>query len=518
MDLTVRFSDGTQLPLHYVNRDDYYLDLDTLNSKVITFASTETPEGGHVVHQTPLGGPRVQAVGQGQGKLVKITLDLGDQCQGQTKQMHTLAVATVEGVVEFPEDTQSDISVYQIGRDTSGRGDLKSSGQRKNGGKSSTLSPINDSLKISSSSTSSPTALEIVMYVLLGFLCVAVAVLMVNCYVFGMRYRLRRKKKPTYVEANKGTVTQARDWVWIGRDTLERNAISTGCPSSQQPTLTLASQDSTPHVMTVSFNNRQSASLCKSSERSIRITANPMMVPDSMQSSCIKDESEAGECDSDGDGADCEECAMMARQRRDNDDDDDAGSCDECHRAAADGNGHNGHHQSSYGGQQRTESGNISHEDFSPRSSTVPVSAATWGGGAHGDHVPVNWNKNATSCRYDADASSSWRKAMEDKVVWSDASKTRGCWVPADQDDVRWNTTDEPAEPLLTPADRSDVADNHGGSVRTVESGSSSSSSSGARSAARDKAKTPNGLHKDTADVPYEQLMSYFDNLRESIA
>lgn len=139
IDLTLKFSDGAQLPLHYFSRDDYFIDTSASNSKMLDFTSYDTSEDEdeefsvHQAQQPIPEGPRVHAIGQGQGKLLEVTLELGVQCQDRTKKTHPLAVGIVEGVVEFPEDTQSDISVYPSARDSPGNRDTKGLGSQRNG-------------------------------------------------------------------------------------------------------------------------------------------------------------------------------------------------------------------------------------------------------------------------------------------------------------------------------------------------------------------------------------------------
>lgn len=153
IDLTLKFSDGAQLPLHYFSRDDYFIDTSASNSKMLDFTSYDTSEDEdeefsvHQVQQPIPEGPRVHAIGQGQGKLLEITLELGVQCQDRTKKTHPLAVGIVEGVVEFPEDTQSDISVYPSARDLPGSRDTKGLGSQRSGDagiciEESTTSPL----------------------------------------------------------------------------------------------------------------------------------------------------------------------------------------------------------------------------------------------------------------------------------------------------------------------------------------------------------------------------------------
>jgi len=87
------------------------------------------------------------------------------------------------------------------------------------------------------------SALEISMYTLLGVFCVAVVVFSVNCAIFVARFRQRKKAlRGAAVAAAAGVYVDkddvdncAPDWVWIGRETLERNAINTACSEALMP-------------------------------------------------------------------------------------------------------------------------------------------------------------------------------------------------------------------------------------------------------------------------------------------
>lgn len=77
------------------------------------------------------------------------------------------------------------------------------------------------------------SVLEIIMYVLLAVFCMAIIVFTVNCVVFTVRYR--RKQMPKDTRSGTEPVTSARDWVWVGQATLERNAINTRCSQTLMP-------------------------------------------------------------------------------------------------------------------------------------------------------------------------------------------------------------------------------------------------------------------------------------------
>jgi len=87
------------------------------------------------------------------------------------------------------------------------------------------------------------SALEISMYTLLGVFCVAVVVFSVNCAVFIARFRQRKKALRAagggmydgHLDDKDDGENCAPDWVWIGRETLERNAINTACREALMP-------------------------------------------------------------------------------------------------------------------------------------------------------------------------------------------------------------------------------------------------------------------------------------------
>ena len=125
--------------------------------------------------------------------------------------------------------------------------------------------------------------LEIGMYVLLAVFCVAISVFLINCVVFMVRYR--RKHRPR--KKHKEPVYQANDWVWIGRATLERNAVNTQCSQSLMPAEDFNgnhtqqgscgnSAGNSASNSAQSSNRNSFVSTIKGSECSIRITANPL--------------------------------------------------------------------------------------------------------------------------------------------------------------------------------------------------------------------------------------------------
>ena len=295
--------------------------MDTLNNHVVAFLQMLSADM-----------LRVMSLGEGKGELLKLALELGDQCQ--RKKSRPLVITYVYLDIDFSKDAgdlQNDARHYGYNQ-PSDRIDDHSHKNLHVGkdGKSKQMDdalnvkphlpedeympredkvdgiPIGDDLAqlgggghghghghANHEAQQRPivemyglTPLEIGMYVLLGVFCLAIVVFMVNCMVFVVRYR--RKHKP----ADEGGFvphSQARDWVWIGRATLERNAINTTCsqalmPESdfngnqpqllQPPTSAPPSNRSSGCSQTSQRNSM--VSTYKGSECSIRITANPM--------------------------------------------------------------------------------------------------------------------------------------------------------------------------------------------------------------------------------------------------
>ena len=85
-------------------------------------------------------------------------------------------------------------------------------------------------------SKSHPAPLEVGMYVLLSFFGMAVAVFAASCVVYSWRGNVARKPPPSPMSTNDDeeltdSITNAHDWVWLGRATLER-ASGMGQPAS----------------------------------------------------------------------------------------------------------------------------------------------------------------------------------------------------------------------------------------------------------------------------------------------
>lgn len=332
IDISLQFSDDTRIPLKYVDPDDYYLDISTSYHHLVGLVEDSKP------YQ-----PRIVALKEGRGELFKILFKLGKKCRKKKSLPLQTDIVMVNADFSLPNTISNDhyLSDYpDHNNHASERRDNKRldkphysfkshpkedpfTYEDKNSKGSSKFSKVNppdnqlygvdynlhENLKkvahdyninenqkhqgVSSRkqavSANEPekkpaevpglTPLEIGMYVLLAVFCVGLSVFFINCVVF-----MYRHKKNQAAKGNKGgTVAQANDWVWIGRATLERNAINTECSQTLMPVNDFnGNQANTSALVDSGIHSAQSSnrssyvSTIKGSECSIRITANPL--------------------------------------------------------------------------------------------------------------------------------------------------------------------------------------------------------------------------------------------------
>jgi transmembrane protein 132 len=248
--------------------DDYFLLVESLDTDVVAFAPMLASHH-----------PRVIAVGEGNGDLLRVTLLLSEQCrmrrnipmgkQSPKTVTGPLASALASVQVDFsttdspnprPDTVQNDgisgrerksgkdkdpndLSDILIGiplRDDHNN-EKPAVQARKHGSNGGGLTPI------SISSGKSPvhadmTTLEVGMYVLLTGFCLAIGIFVISCVVYASKFRpvtvdmvsedmglrkdpvngasgmamLRDSRRP------RESTTNAHDWVWLGRATMDR--------------------------------------------------------------------------------------------------------------------------------------------------------------------------------------------------------------------------------------------------------------------------------------------------------
>ncbi|GAB0099729.1 TMEM132 domain-containing protein [Sergentomyia squamirostris] len=265
LDIDLEFSDGARTPLRDVSVDDYFLLVESLDTEVVAFAPMLASHH-----------PRVIAVGEGSGDLLRVTLLLSEECRlrknvplsKQNSKINPghLATALAAVQVDFsstdspgrPDTVQNDGfsgRERKGGRDNGDLSDiligipLKDDAHeptvqaRKNRGGGLVTAVGAPDVYHKSRPHTDMTSLEIGMYVLLTAFCFAIAIFVVSCVVYASKFRpvsiesvgesdhsnmkalssigiIREPRHP------REPTTNAHDWVWLGRSTLDKSAAA----------------------------------------------------------------------------------------------------------------------------------------------------------------------------------------------------------------------------------------------------------------------------------------------------
>uniref|UniRef100_A0A6B2E6C3 Putative conserved secreted protein n=1 Tax=Phlebotomus kandelakii TaxID=1109342 RepID=A0A6B2E6C3_9DIPT len=262
LDIDLEFSDGARTPLRDVSVDDYFLLVESLDTEVVAFAPMLASHH-----------PRVIAVGEGSGDLLRVTLLLSEECRlrknvplsKQNAKVNPGHLATALATVQVDFS-----STDSPGRPDTVQNDGFSGRERKGGRDMGDLNDILIGIPLKDDNSHEPTvqarqhrggvvtavgapeishksrphadmtSLEIGMYVLLTAFCFAIAIFVVSCVVYASKFR------PVTIEAvgesdhsnmkalssigiireprhPREPTTNAHDWVWLGRSTLDKS-------------------------------------------------------------------------------------------------------------------------------------------------------------------------------------------------------------------------------------------------------------------------------------------------------
>ncbi|CAK9819472.1 Phospholipase A(2) [Anthophora quadrimaculata] len=250
LDIDVEFSDGTKTPLREIAVTDYHLLVESLDPEVVAFAPMVASHH-----------PRVIAVGEGRGNLLRVSLQLAAACRltgrrsGKESQRATataLASASANVEVDF---ASSDLPNRPEFVQNDGGGTVGSHHHRERKTSRGEMAPDMQDILIGGmggvgirhhgGAPMSP--LEIGMYVLLAAFCFAIVVFVVSYVVYESKFKPQPPDSPlagsalpvlsgaarARAAANqlasgrrppRESTTNAHDWVWLGRATLERAA------------------------------------------------------------------------------------------------------------------------------------------------------------------------------------------------------------------------------------------------------------------------------------------------------
>ncbi|CAH1236119.1 unnamed protein product [Diabrotica balteata] len=256
LDIELEFSDGQKTPLRDISDTDYHLVVESLDPEVVAFAPMVASHH-----------PRVIAVGEGSGDLLQVTLLLAEECRSsgrpKVKPIGPLASAAATINVDFstidihrPDILQNDGGSYgsSKGREFSDLQDIL---------KGNPIHSDNDEPSVQARqfqgngkgilrqlSAHHSTPLEISMYVLLAVFCCAIMVFVVSCVVYASKFKPLNPAITAGVQASAGppanflihhetqkpkeSTTNAHDWVWLGRATIEPPNQYTSNPSDMR--------------------------------------------------------------------------------------------------------------------------------------------------------------------------------------------------------------------------------------------------------------------------------------------
>lgn len=279
LDVRLRFSDGTVTSVAQIADSDYHLLADSLDSGIIAFAPKFAQQH-----------PRVIAVGQGKGDLLHVRFEMSDICQ--RRRFAPLASTEVYVDIDFfnvhqPEGVQNDglesknELMKTVNRFREDKSHLFIAGDPSHIKAHKSLKHYEPSVQARHNPLFHPlglSPLEIGMCALLGIFCVAIITFVVSCGVYAVRYR--RKQLPP--GSSNDSVTNAHDWVWLGRSNLKTcNAGSRGPQNATSLSDMNGNQANKPNMRDKGSNapssNRSSGISYPGSEVNIHITNNPQV-------------------------------------------------------------------------------------------------------------------------------------------------------------------------------------------------------------------------------------------------
>ncbi|XP_060663139.1 transmembrane protein 132C [Drosophila nasuta] len=290
LDIDLEFSDGSKTPLRDIAVEDYFLLVESLDTEVVAFAPMLASHH-----------PRVIAVGEGNGNLLRVTLLLSEECRlrrgsgagsssassasvGVVKQNKPNAAPLASALASIEVDFNN---VDIVSKQESIQNDGTVGRERKNYRNTGDLADIIVGIPLRDSSQQyEPTvqarqhrasiqavhkshygnrgfaggnmsSMELGMYVLLTAFCFAIIVFVISCVVYASKFR------PAMIESGldplssggkgnasnngaagggggfrdvrlKESTTNAHDWVWLGRSTIDRQSVAVDAPPPQQ--------------------------------------------------------------------------------------------------------------------------------------------------------------------------------------------------------------------------------------------------------------------------------------------
>ncbi|XP_068219709.1 transmembrane protein 132E [Palaemon carinicauda] len=239
VDVWVEMSDGVIMPLREVPSNHYTLTVRSLDPGVVAVApSPRTAQ------------PRVIAIGHGEGDLLEVSLEVVGECERRRSSLANTKVAVKVDLGATPPPPVSEIAPNSIGSQDPSHNKLKVHVSELP--HADAAAPHNHLMLMAEQPQhptvqmhhhpprhNSLTPLEVGMYVLLAVFGAAIVVFAASCVVYTWRVRggkpmmsQQHHSRRTSLH-NHDSVTNAHDWVWLGRATLERASGMGLSPPSQ---------------------------------------------------------------------------------------------------------------------------------------------------------------------------------------------------------------------------------------------------------------------------------------------
>ena len=251
--------------------------MSTLNNHVVNFVRRNDVTN-HTRHVNSSPTLEIEALGEGEGDLLKVSMEMGDACRKQKSRIMSVSYAYIKVDFSPAERPQGDAARYTSDNIVNAPDNVVTYKKGPGGA----VNAVNRKRPM--------TSLEIGIYVLLAVCCIAISVFLVNFAVFVRRYKIKLKEHPSPVVAppnrnsyigslfsgaslaresstgvpdggsgfvfgfgsgggsrrkvsapqgqghvSRNSVANANDWVWIGKQTLQRNAIPTECARTLMP-------------------------------------------------------------------------------------------------------------------------------------------------------------------------------------------------------------------------------------------------------------------------------------------
>lgn len=241
----------------------------------------------------------VRAVGSGRGAL-KFTLYMDKSCQRKVSRYLSIGYIYIKSQLSKPAGLFVNDAAYksQPVRVKPGGGRKPVPVLTKISGKGHSNKPVkSNSMPVISRHTNTGgdgalSPLETGMFVLMGVLGVVASVFITNCLIYTYRQQKRKSLNGLRTVSADGTEKVDNGWVWLNKNTLEENAISTS-PEQFLSERDFQKRCSRSDSLQSTRSKRSSTGTYKGSECSIRITVNPrntINLPDLSDSSEGEDE------------------------------------------------------------------------------------------------------------------------------------------------------------------------------------------------------------------------------------